>query len=295
MSARFRGRRLRSHRVQRSQGQPDADLNVFHAAECWLASYIATTRNAKGQRLARTRLHDYLMHSIGALTLRELRGDHIREYRLGLEQIHGLRPQTITHILSDLRCMLRWAVSAGLIEQSPFPARVMPRIPEVAPRRFDALELEVLTRLGGRIGFALRFLLGTGLRWAEACRARREHVRGALLEVSNTKSGRVRRVPLSVALLKEWHDAGEAAVPYAVGSPGTFSRTVRRITGIEDFHVHRCRHTFAIRWLEAGGNLAVLQQILGHRDLSTTMRYARVTDELLEREAEKVERAWREW
>ena len=54
------------------------------------------------------------------------------------------------------------------------------------------------------------------------------------------------------------------------------------------FHVHRCRHTFAMRWLEAGGNLAVLQQILGHRDLSTTMRYARVTDDLIEREAARV-------
>jgi site-specific recombinase XerD len=65
---------------------------------------------------------------------------------------------------------------------------------------------------------------------------------------------------------------------------------VRRWTGIAGFHVHRCRHTFACRWLEGGGNLAVLQQILGHRDLSTTMRYAKVTDELLEREAERVAR-----
>jgi len=60
------------------------------------------------------------------------------------------------------------------------------------------------------------------------------------------------------------------------------------VTGITDFHLHRCRHTFASLWLEAGGNLAVLQQILGHRDLSTTMRYARVTDDLLEREARRV-------
>ena len=49
-----------------------------------------------------------------------------------------------------------------------------------------------------------------------------------------------------------------------------------------------------MRWLEAAGNLAVLQQVLGHRDLSTTLRYARVTDELIEREADRVERRWRE-
>jgi site-specific recombinase XerD len=68
---------------------------------------------------------------------------------------------------------------------------------------------------------------------------------------------------------------------------------VRYHSGIADFHVHRCRHAFAMRWLEAGGNLAVLQQILGHRDLSTTMRYARVTDDLIEREADRVDRTLR--
>jgi integrase len=167
----------------------------------------------------------------------------------------------------------------------------MPRIAETPPRGFNACEVAILSSFTGHAGFALRFLLGTGLRWAEACRATRDHVRGALLEVGNSKSGRLRRVPVSVELLAEIEVHGyQRMVPYAPNSPGSFSRMVRRRSGIADFHVHRCRHTFAMRWLEAGGNLAVLQQILGHRDLSTTMRYARVTDELVEREANRVDR-----
>jgi integrase len=253
-------------------------------------TYVPTTRNPKGQRLAETRFFRYLDYWLGHVPLRQMVGNHVREYRIALERQYQLSPHTITHLLSDLRCLLRWAAQAGLIERSPFPGRVMPRIPEVVPSRLDDRELSVLARFEGSFGFTLRFLLGTGLRWAEACRARREHVRGALLEVSNTKSGRVRRVPLSAALLEEIHRCEGRLVPYAEGSPGSFSRTVRRVTGIAGFHVHRCRHTFAMLWLEAGGNLAVLQQILGHRDLSTTMRYARVTDDLVEREADRVAR-----
>lgn len=261
---------------------------MTQAAEHWLFTYVATTRNEKGWRLARTRLERYLLPWLGVLPLAGIDGDHVREYRLVLESAHALRPHTVAHVLSDLRCLLRWAASLGWIERSPFPPRVMPRIQEMPPRRLDDFEVAILESLGGRIGFALRFLLGTGLRWAEACRARREHVRGALLEVSQTKSGRMRRVPLSPALLAELESIEGRLVPYAESSPGSFSRTVRRLTGIEDFHAHRCRHTFACRWLEAGGNLAVLQRILGHRDLSTTMRYAQVTDELIEREAKRV-------
>ena len=52
---------------------------------------------------------------------------------------------------------------------------------------------------------------------------------------------------------------------------------VRRTSGIKDFHPHRCRHTYAMRWLAAGGSLAVLQELLGHAELTTTSRYAKVT------------------
>ena len=113
-----------------------------------------------------------------------------------------------------------------------------------------------------------------------------------MLEVELTKSGRVRRIALPAALLAELRARRGCLVPYAAGSPGSFSRTVRSKSGIADFHVHRCRHTFAMRWLEGGGSLAVLQELLGHREIATTMRYARVADDLMRREMARVARRW---
>ena len=277
--------------VEDEQEEDEFGTSLYDAGVRWITTYVATTRNPKGQRLAWTRFHRYVMSSnLSVRDLDEIEEDDIRGFRIELEQMWRLSPYTVTHILSDLRCFLRWAVGVGLLQRSPFPARVMPRIPEAAPRGFDDREIAVLEAVPGIGGSVLRFLLGTGLRWAEACRATQADVRGALLEVGNTKSGRLRRVPLSPALREEIARGGQRIVPFAPNSPGSFSRKIRRYTGIADFHVHRCRHTFAMRWLAHGGNLAVLQHILGHRDLTTTMRYARVTDALVEQEAARLER-----
>ena len=83
-------------------------------------------------------------------------------------------------------------------------------------------------------------------------------------------------------------DVAHTACSAARGSPGSFATRVRRLTGIEGFHVHQMWHTFACQWLERGGSLAALQQVLGHASIATTQRYARLSDDAVMREAQRI-------
>ena len=76
-------------------------------------------------------------------------------------------------------------------------------------------------------------------------------------------------------------------VGYAVGAPRSFAGIMERDSEVEGFHLHHIRHTFACRWVEVGGNLA-LQKILGHASIVTKQPYARLTDEAVMREAARI-------
>tara|TARA_R110002020_G_scaffold21450_2_gene72843 strand:- start:1306 stop:1728 length:423 start_codon:yes stop_codon:yes gene_type:complete len=53
----------------------------------------------------------------------------------------------------------------------------------------------------------------------------------------------------------------------------THARTCAK-AGLVDFRFHDFRHTAATRLLRATGNLRLVQLLLGHGDIKTTMRYA---------------------
>lgn len=56
------------------------------------------------------------------------------------------------------------------------------------------------------------------------------------------------------------------------------------------FSCHSLRHTFTTRLVEAGVNLKVVQDALGHKDFSTTMDiYTDVTKELKQREFDNLQ------
>lgn len=244
--------------------------------------------------MAAQRVRDYLAPFMGETPLAAVQPDTVRAYRLHLHE-RGLAPRTVRHLLTDLRCMLGWATESGLLSRSPFPRRVMPRVQETAPDRLTDPEVEAILGVPEPHAFVIRLGLGTGLRWGELCRARREHVWSGMLVVERTKSSRLRRIPLPAALYQEIvHGAGRL-VPYSEGASSSFARVIRRHSGVTRFHVHQLRYTFACRWIEAGGSLPALQQILGHASVVTTQVYARLSDDAVRREAARINGAAPSW
>lgn len=94
-------------------------------------------------------------------------------------------------------------------------------------------------------------------------------------------------MPLQRALFDELRMRVGKFVPL-VNSWG-FAGMVRRHSGVARFHAHQLRHTFACWWPERGGSLAALQQMLGHSSIVTTQRYARISDDMVRREVERLE------
>jgi integrase len=259
---------------------------VGRLAARWLASYIATNRNAYGQRLAARRVEMYLVPALGRKVIARVRADDLRRYRLWLEQ-RDLSPQSVAHILSDARCFFGWAVDAGYASRTPVPRRLLPRIQERAPDRLSDVEVERLLAIPEPWSFLVRLGLGTGLRWGEMKRATSADLVQGVLVVQHTKTGRVRRVPVAQALALEIEARSGPLLPPRLGADW-FGEKARRLSGVSRFHPHQLRHTFACRWLERGGSLPALQQILGHASITTTQRYARLGDAAVQEEARRI-------
>ena len=282
-------RRLRK---LRDDGEtPVVRITVRQAADKFFESYIKTRRRVEDHQMSRQRLDKYLVEFMGNMTLAKVTKDDVRAYRLWIERGNRLRPATVKHILSDLRCLMNWAVDSDLMDKSAFPRRVMPRLQEQPPKRLTDEEVAAVVKLPEPYGFIARFGIGTGLRWGELIRAQSTDIQNGALIVHNTKSGKIRRVPLSQELLAELRFRVGRLSPLI--NPWGFAKMVRRYTGIETFHAHRMRHTYASRMVEAGVSLAALQQLLGHSTVVMTQRYARIDDEMVRNEVERAYSAGR--
>lgn len=270
-------------RLRNLRGGPMLDpITVKDAASLWMKGAVATRRNERFQRLTQQRIDRHLLPALGMRRLSGVTAEHCRAYRLELES--GLSPQSVAHILADLRCMLLWAVDEGLLDRSPFPRRLMPRVQEQDPKGLSADEVKACEALPGADGFECRVLIGSGMRYGEASRALASHLKGGALVIATTKSGKVRRVPLGTSL--------EAEIRAHVGrlfrftNAQTLAKRVR--TAVPGFSAHRARHTFAYLYLERGGTFHALRELMGHSSVKVTERYARGLAVLAEREARRI-------
>lgn len=124
--------------------------------------------------------------------------------------------------------------------------------------------------------------LSTGCRWGEAQSLAPERIGSGLITFANTKSKRVRAVPVASSLIDSIRAHWAKHGPFT-NCKGVF-RVVLHKTSIKPPRgqaSHILRHTFAAHFIMGGGHIVTLKEILGHASLSMTMRYAHLAPEHL--------------
>lgn len=137
------------------------------------------------------------------------------------------------------------------------------------------------------VGLISRICLATGARWSEAEELQENQVRNSMIEYARTKSGKTRAVPineeLESAIQRHKREHGQIGRIFGY-SISAFREGVERAGLVlpEGQMTHVLRHTFASHFMMNGGNILTLQRILGHANVTMTMRYAHMAPEHLQ-------------
>jgi len=212
-------------------------------------------------------------------------------------QRHGLAPSTLHSTLSVVRRFCTFLQEQELLVHHPIhPRRHEVLVPQMLPRPMAEDDLirffQVIDSLRDRTVFLL--MLRCGLRVGEVTRlpwSAIDWTQGTI-RVNNSK-GRVDRVvyvsPDLEKVLRQWRRAQWPPMPLLFPSaqrPGTAlsiraiqhaMTRYRKAAGIaRRYSPHTLRHTFATQLLNAGTSLEVLKELMGHRSITLTLRYAQV-------------------
>lgn len=227
--------------------------------------------------------------------------DYVADRRIG-----GYSDASIERGLSAVKGFHAFMVREGLTEVQPVSAVRLPRKEERLP---DVLSIESVSALldqpfggdeaGLREHAVLEVLYGCGLRASELCALdlKDVYLDEGFLRVWG-KGSKERLVPImgsakrALALyIGDGRPAyaaharsGASTAVFLNKNGGRLSRqTVHSIcaragarVGIEGLHPHTLRHSFATHMLAGGADLRVLQEVLGHADISTTQVYTHI-------------------
>jgi integrase/recombinase XerC len=230
--------------------------------------------------------------------------DRIRRF-LGQLSEQGYSAATMARKIATLRSFHKWLQRFGVIDNNPMTLIRTPRQAKRLPKAIDVSDVERLlatpdaaTPLGARDRAMLETLYSTGIRVSEL-------VGIDLADVDETgqaliirgKGKRERIVPLGSHALRAISDwiairdrvgrGGEAQSPLFINRDGgrISTRSVRRKlskyleqAGLDSsISPHTLRHSFATHLLDNGADLRAVQELLGHRSLSTTQVYTHLT------------------
>jgi len=253
-------------------------------------THVSTLRAA---RTIRHRIKHFLP-AFGEMRLAQITAGDIERFRQGL--IGKKHVNTINKILCQLIAILNYAHHLGMLTQVPKIKRL--KTVEREYRFLDENEMERLLEAAGRIEYraAVFYALAAyaGLRLGEVCGLKWSDIdlENRIIHVKRSfdappKNGKFRTVPIVDKLfphLSEWKELApecEHVFVNGLGEPlrascplaGKTFHAALEAAGLPRIRFHDLRHSFASNWCARGGNLFLLQKILGHSSQAMLQRY----------------------
>jgi len=205
----------------------------------------------------------------------------------------AVRPRTVHTVHGHLRSFFNWCIEEGILSVSPMDRIAAPIARADQIRPYTAEECDKLLKAAKAGNYPKRdvamhyLMLDTGLRATELCGLPYKdlNILGKRVMVLG-KGGKTRSLPFhkttTKAILDYVRSEGRTTEDMLfMGERGPFTRSgllqlvVRwgERASVDNAHPHRYRHTFAVEFLRAGGNVFSLQMLLGHTNLQMTQRY----------------------
>lgn len=272
--------------------QCDITLNEFKDE---YLEHAAAMKKPSSLRADNVALNHHLLPVFGRMKLREITPGAVQRYidrRRLVTRKNGkrMRAATIRNEVFTLSAIFREAVRRELVQFNPVSRVRKPREDNVIVRYLTPDEDERLfAALAPHLKPIVTAALHTGMRKGELLRLAWADIDfdQRLITVLHTKSNRKRYIPMNdtlVELLKSLPHSSEDVHVFVnkrtgdiYGDIKTSWKTTMRKAKIENFRFHDLRHTFASRLAQAGIPILVIKELLGHNDITTTMRYAHLS------------------
>ena len=241
--------------------------------------------------------------SARGLSWKGLEAGHITDF-LASRKRSGLQASTVRLDAVAIRIFFRFLVSRQGWPQNPAETLTLPRPEKHLPETLNPGDVRRLIESVGpgdpqglRDRAMLELLYSSGLRVSELCNARLENLDldSGFIRVTG-KGNKTRMVPVgapAVAAMKNYlESARPALVKPRTGAEIFLSVRGKKLTpqriwqlikqyaaraGLEtNVFPHLLRHSFATHLLGGGADLRIIQELLGHADISTTQIYTHV-------------------
>jgi integrase len=201
---------------------------------------------------------------------------------------------SINREIGVLRHIFRKAVEWELVEESPFDKGKSLQFKENNSRIRYLTEEEISKLLAEckpkkHIYHIVVCALNTGMRRGEILTLRWNQIRNNFIYLEKTKTNERREIPINddfAKILKEIRKKQELKSKNVFIYHGLTVQRVDRAfkyalknAGIENFKFHDLRHTFASHAVMRGASLKEVQELLGHKSMTMTMRYAHLSQE----------------